>query len=116
MASNLHGCGTSRRIASSEQRQTMGRIHMRNQNPLRSTQFSFPMSKCAVALLCSAFLCSAFLIEPLCAQTLNWPYYGADVYNTRYANIDQINPTNVSQLKPAWTFHTGVFDSNMTME
>src|ERR1700677_4926610 len=84
---------------------------MQDQNPLRSTQFSFPMSKCAVALLCSAFL-----IEPLCAQTLNWPYYGADVYNTRYANIDQINPTNVSQLKPAWTFHTGVFDSNMTME
>jgi alcohol dehydrogenase (cytochrome c) len=35
----------------------------------------------------------------------------------RYANIDQINPSNVSQLKPAWTFHTGVLgDANMSME
>jgi quinohemoprotein ethanol dehydrogenase len=84
---------------------------MQDQNPSGSTQFSFPMSKCAIALLCCAFL-----IEPLFAQTLNWPYNGADVYNSRFQNIDQINPSNVSQLKPAWTFHTGVFDSNMTME
>src|ERR1700722_14221785 len=86
---------------------------MQNQLPVRSTQFSVPMSmsKCTIALLCCGFL-----IEPLFAQTLNWPYNGADVYNSRFANIDQINPTNVSQLKPAWTFHTGVFDSNMTME
>jgi quinohemoprotein ethanol dehydrogenase len=53
----------------------------------------------------------------LMAQTLAWPYYGADLYNSRYADIDQINPTNVSQLKPAWTFHTGVLgDPNMSME
>ena len=51
------------------------------------------------------------------AQTLDWPYYGDDLYNSRYANIDQINPTNVSQLKPAWTFNTGVTpDPNMSME
>ena len=84
---------------------------MRNQLPVRSTQFSFPMSKFAIALLCCAFL-----IEPLCAQNLNWSYNGNDVYNSRFQNIDQINPTNVSQLKPAWTFHTGVFDPNMAME
>src|ERR1700723_273279 len=84
---------------------------MQDQNPLRSTQFSFPMSKCAIALLCCAFL-----IEPLCAQTLNWPYYGADLYNSRFANIDQINPSNVSQLKPAWTFHTGLNAPNAALE
>ena len=85
---------------------------MRNQNPLRSTQFSFPMSKCAIALLCCAFL-----IHPLFAQELDWPYYGADVYNSRFADIDQINPSNVSQLKPAWIFHTGYLsDPNMSME
>src|ERR1700728_3519706 len=85
---------------------------MRNQLPVRSSQFSFPMSKCAIA-----WLCCAVSIEPLYAQTLNWPYNGADLYNTRYANIDQINPANVSQLKPAWTFHTGVLgDPNMSME
>jgi quinohemoprotein ethanol dehydrogenase len=85
---------------------------MRSQSSVSSTHFSFSMWKCAIALLCCAFF-----IEPLCAQTLNWPYYGADLYNSRYANIDQINPTNVSQLKPAWTFHTGVLgDPNMSME
>jgi quinohemoprotein ethanol dehydrogenase len=84
---------------------------MRNQLPVRPTPFSFSMWKCAIALLCCAFS-----IEPLFAQTLNWAYYGNDVSNSRYADIDQINPSNVSQLKPAWTFHTGVFDPNMAME
>jgi glucose dehydrogenase len=74
---------------------------MRNQLP-RSTQSWFPMSKCAAALLCCAFS-----IEPLLAQEFDWPYYGADVHNTRFADIDQINPSNISQLHPAWTFHTG---------
>jgi quinohemoprotein ethanol dehydrogenase len=84
---------------------------MRTQLPARATRFSLPISKCVIALLCCAFS-----IEPLFAQELDWPYNGADVYNTRFANIDQINPSNVSQLKPAWTFHTGISDPNMTME
>jgi quinohemoprotein ethanol dehydrogenase len=85
---------------------------MRNQLPVRSTQFSFPMPKCAIALLCCAFS-----IEPLFAQELDWSNYGNDVGNMRYANIDQITPANVSQLKPAWTFHTAVLgDANMSME
>src|SRR5580704_12294383 len=91
----------------------MGRNKMRIQLPLRSSQSSFlmSMSKCAIALLCCAFV-----TEPLFAQTLNWPYYGNDLSNSRYANIDQINPSNVSQLKPAWIFHTGIFDPDMAME
>jgi quinohemoprotein ethanol dehydrogenase len=85
---------------------------MRKQFPVRSTQFSFSIWKCAIALLCCAFS-----IEPLFAQELDWRYYGQDLYNSRFQNIDQINPTNVSQLKPAWTFHTGVLgDANMSME
>jgi len=85
---------------------------MRNQLPMRSTQFSFPMWKCAIALLCCAFS-----IEPLFAQEVDWAYNGHDQGNMRYANLDQINPTNVNQLKPAWTFHTGVLgDPNMSME
>src|SRR5580692_3153297 len=81
-------------------------------SPVGSTQSNFPISKCAIA-----FLCSAFLIEPLFAQTLNWPTNGNDQGNMRYQNIDQINPSNVSQLKPAWTFNTGVLgDANMSME
>jgi quinohemoprotein ethanol dehydrogenase len=80
---------------------------MRNEPPVSSAQFSFPfgipISRCAIALLCCAFC-----IEPLFAQELDWNYYGGDISNTRFANIDQINPANVSQLKPAWIFHTGV--------
>src|SRR3984957_19020852 len=85
---------------------------MRTHLPVRSTQFSFPISKCAIALLCCAFS-----IEPLFAQEVDWSNYGNDVGNMRYANIDQITPANVSQLKPAWTFNTGVLgDANMSME
>src|SRR6204780_1373696 len=85
---------------------------MRKQMSERSTQFRFSIGKCAIALLCCAFT-----IEPLCAQNLDWRYNGQDLYNSRFQNIDQINPTNVSQLKPAWTFHTGVLgDPNMSME
>jgi quinohemoprotein ethanol dehydrogenase len=79
---------------------------MRNQLPVRSTQFSFSLSKFAIALLCCAFS-----VEPLFAQEVDWPYYGNDQGNMRYQNIDQINLTTVSQLKPAWTFHTGVLPS-----
>jgi quinohemoprotein ethanol dehydrogenase len=86
---------------------------MRNQLPVRSSQFSFPMSmwKCAIALLCCAFS-----IEPLFAQEVDWAYNGADVNNSRFQSIDLVNPSNVSQLKEAWVFHTGVFDPNMSME
>jgi hypothetical protein len=38
---------------------------------------------------------------------MDWRYYGNDLLNRRYQDIDQINANNVSQLKPAWTFHTG---------
>src|ERR1700733_11230552 len=89
-----------------------GRIHMRNLLPVRSTPFCFPLSKFAIALLCCAFS-----IEPLFAQEIDWPYNGNDVYNSRFQNIDQITPSNVSQLKPAWTFHTGLLsDPSMSME
>jgi len=84
---------------------------MQIQPPVRSSQFSFPMSKCAIALLSCAFL-----IEPLFAQSLNWPNQGNDQGNMRYQNIDQINTTNVSQLAKAWVFNTGISDPNMAME
>ena len=89
---------------------------MWSRNLLRSTQcsfpFSIPISKCAVA-----FICCAFFIEPLFAQEVDWPSYGNDIGNSRYANLDQITPANVSQLKQAWVFHTGLLsDPKMSME
>ena len=34
----------------------------------------------------------------------NWPGYGGDPGGTRYSPLSQINTTNVSKLKPAWTY------------
>jgi quinohemoprotein ethanol dehydrogenase len=83
---------------------------MRNQPPVRSTHFSFPISKCAIALVCCAFS-----IEPLFAQELDWTSNGNDVSNSRFQSIDQITPSNVSQLKEAWVFPTGSPDVSMEM-
>jgi len=40
----------------------------------------------------------------------DWPNHGKDLANTRFQNLDQINPTNVKNLQVAWVFHTGVLD------
>lgn len=37
----------------------------------------------------------------------DWPVYGGDKGSTRYSPLTQIDRSNVSQLKVAWTFHTG---------
>ena len=85
---------------------------MRNRLPVRSTHFSFSMAKYAFALLCCAFS-----IRPVVAnENLDWRYHGEDLSNQRFQDIDQINPSNVAKLKPAWIFHTGVSDPNMSME
>jgi len=62
-------------------------------------------------------LCCVFTVQPLLAQeNLDWRYHGQNLFNQNYQDVDQINPKNVSKLKPAWIFHTGVFDPNMSME
>src|ERR1700727_747761 len=84
---------------------------MQNEDPVRSTHFSFPISKCAIALLCCAFS-----IEPLFAQEVDWAANGNDVSNSRFQGVDQITPANVSQLKEAWVFHTGTGGPPKAME
>src|SRR2546422_870200 len=37
----------------------------------------------------------------------DWRVTGGDRGNTRFSSLDQINTTNVAQLKVAWIFHTG---------
>jgi quinoprotein glucose dehydrogenase len=37
----------------------------------------------------------------------DWPVYGGSASDIRYSQLDQINTSNVSQLKVAWTFDTG---------
>ena len=45
-------------------------------------------------------------VDPAKAQK-NWEHYGNDEGGSRFAALDQINRDNVSQLVPAWTYHTG---------
>lgn len=50
------------------------------------------------------------LILVTCLASLHaqeWRYYGGDAGGMKYSPLKQINRTNVSSLKPAWTFHTG---------
>ena len=49
-------------------------------------------------------------------DALDWRRYGNDAANTRFQDVDQISPHNVSQLKPAWVFHTGVLDPKSSFE
>ena len=39
-------------------------------------------------------------------KATEWPTYGADLANTRYRPLDQINSSNFSQLELAWVFKT----------
>src|SRR5438270_9219553 len=48
--------------------------------------------------------------------TVNWLHYGNDLANTRYQDVDQINPGNVAKLKVAWVFHTKVLDDKAELE
>ena len=47
---------------------------------------------------------------------LDWPSYGNDPGAMRFANVDQINPSNVATLQPAWIFHTKVMNNNTSFE
>src|SRR6267143_6334442 len=38
-----------------------------------------------------------------------WPNYGNDAGGTRYSNASQMDRSNVTKLKVAWTYRTGAF-------
>src|SRR5215510_774031 len=51
-------------------------------------------------------LSSVSLIAQTGAKNGEWRSYGADVGNTHYSPLDQINTSNFSKLEPAWHFKT----------
>ena len=56
------------------------------------------------------FLSLAWLVSTTRAQSkpdTGWPTYSNDPGGTRYSPASQIDRNNVTQLKVAWTFHTG---------
>ncbi len=46
----------------------------------------------------------------------DWPNYGNDRGGMRYSTLKQINLSNVRDLKPAWTYHTGDGGNQTTIE
>jgi quinohemoprotein ethanol dehydrogenase len=46
----------------------------------------------------------------------DWPTYGGNQFNQRCSALDQINKSNVKNLKGAWTFHTGYTDPAASFE
>src|SRR5947208_14145801 len=49
---------------------------------------------------------SACAVAPAQTKDVEWPTYGADLANTRYRPLDQINAANFNQLELAWSFKT----------
>ena len=45
-----------------------------------------------------------------------WPTYGHDSRSQRFSPLMEINPTNVSRLKPAWTYHMKPEDAEKAAE
>jgi len=77
-----------------------------------------------VLLLTSAALCFGAALYFGASRTSaehergnhDWLNHGNDLANTRFQNLDQINPSNVKNLNVAWVFHTGVLDPLAELE
>lgn len=80
-----------------------------------------PVSKRTYWIAIATFFLLSVLFTPAITQTttadrLDWPFYGNDPGNMRFVNVDQINPSNVSTLQPAWIFRKNVMSENTSFE
>ncbi len=46
-------------------------------------------------------------IAPNTARAQDWTSYGGDPGGMKYSPLREVNRANVTELKPAWIFHTG---------
>ena len=51
------------------------------------------------------------ITAPAQEESYNWPSQNLNTHNSRYAELDQINRSNVSSLTESWTFSPGPQDS-----
>src|SRR6266567_903621 len=56
--------------------------------------------------LLAALLTPAMLTWAQTPKDVDWPTYGADLANSKYRPLDQINAANFSKLEVAWRFKT----------
>jgi quinoprotein glucose dehydrogenase len=57
--------------------------------------------------ICVITATSSVLGAEMSGNAGDWGWYGGDAGGSRYSPLDQINKTNVGQLKPAWELHVG---------
>src|SRR3954470_18649994 len=69
----------------------------------------FPLPRfAAAARLCLIFsVCCSLFAEPGSAAD-DWPMTAKDYASTRFSELADINASNIAQLKPAFSFSTGV--------
>ena len=63
-----------------------------------------------IGIAASAGLCALLLSVPGLAQEsarADWPIVGGTAGNSHYSSLKQIDRSNVSKLKVAWSFDTG---------
>jgi quinoprotein glucose dehydrogenase len=63
------------------------------------------MGSCRIALISLLALTGHAWGQP--QTSVGWPGVGNDPGCMRYSKLEQINRSNVSRLKPVWTYHTG---------
>ena len=78
---------------------------------------------CGSIVLALALLAPSVVAAPL-DQTVpagdaagrEWLTYGGNLFNQRYSSLNQINTSNVANLKGAWTYHTGASSQATSFE
>ena len=87
------------------------------------THLSTPDARSPLALAAAPLLPAATVTSvpdstphPSSLAALDWPLYGGDSGNTRYAPATAITTSNVGTLRLAWSFHTGVFGRGTSFE
>ncbi len=68
-----------------------------------------------ISTVVSSLACTALWLSPARSfadngDNVDWRNHGNDLANTRFQDVDQINRSNVGDLRVAWVFHTGVLD------
>src|SRR6266852_1282030 len=91
---------------------------------VRSAVGQRPAARSLVLIVAAAALCFGVALYFGVSRTSaerehdnhDWPNHGKDLANTRFQNLDQINPSNVKNLQVTWVFHTGVLDPLSELE
>ena len=89
---------------------------------VRSAAGQRPAPRNVVLIAAAAALCLGVALYFGASRTsaehadYDWPNHGKDLANTRFQDLDQVNPRNVNKLQVAWVFHTGVLDPLAELE